>query len=264
MFILQLIIMSSLHYKKDGTLDMRYKSSREYIQSQSGREMTYPNRPTAVLYSSSDVKLNKDGSVSRRSRAVKSGDITFTSEGRIDPNCRAVRYGRLILDKRGNINQKVHSDLEIRKNPGDYKTSVYRNQYEQKKFRKENHCTDEYDASHIVDLEIAQAILKNKKGLYMTESELHNDMKPLNKLLELRPKSVNRANRENPDNDHAMAQRIIRLLNGEKVPRTRALDDKIVNMIDAIHSIPSYEMNPTIQYILYRLEQIKPQIIQLY
>ena len=228
-----LIIASSLHYKKDGTLDMRYKSSREYIQTQMNfqapqnnyefsKSSSDINYPSSRLYDSTYISLNKDGSLSRRSRAVKSGDITFNHKGKIDSNCRAVRLGYLILDQKGNPDITVHTDLNIPKNPGDYKTSVYRHPYEQQKFRKETHCTNDYDASHIVDLEVARAILKKKQDLYLTASELHAAMKPLNKLLELRPRNVNRANKDNPDNDHAMAQRIIRLLNGENVRRTRA------------------------------------------
>ena len=274
--------MSYLHYKKDGTLDMRYKSSREFIQSHNPyhpapNSYDYPNSPSSTaadidylnhqsprLYDSTNIILNKDGSVSRRSRAVKSGDVTFDYHGKIDPNCKAVRYGYLILNQYGNPDIQFHRDLEIPKNPGDYRTSVYRHPYEQQKFRKENQCSNDYDASHIVDLEIARAILKMNPNLYLTASELHSAMKPLNKLLEMRPRSVNRANKKNPENDHAMAQRIIRILQGENVRRTRNLDDKILRMIEALHSIPSNEMNYVIKYILDRLESIKPQLIQLY
>lgn len=266
--------MSCLHYKKDGTLDMRYKSSREFLQAQKNfhlnsdeyqcssslSEIDWSNK----LYTSSDIKLNRDGSISRRSRAVKSGQITFNEHGKIDRNCEAVRLGFLVLNQKGKPDLNVHKDLEIPKNPGDYKTSVYRNQYEQQKFRKETKCPNDYDASHIIDLELARAILKSKRGLYLTASELHEKMKPLNKLLEQRPRYVNRANKENPENDHAMTQRIIELLNGQNIRRTRALDEKILQMIDALYSIPRKEMNPQIKYILDQLERIKPQFIQLY
>lgn len=86
----------------------------------------------------------------------------------------------------------------------------------------------------------------------------------MNKLLEQRPKNVNRPNKENPDNDHAMAQRIIQLFHGENIKRTRSLDEKILKMIDALHSIPQNDMNPTINYILSQIERIKPEFIKLY
>lgn len=317
--------MMKLYFKKDGTLDMRYKSSKDYLekadhpnnsQSSVPKSNETPESPSKTqspkrhssqntikersvddttslsspfesplsspvisrekddssstyispvlslasteIYNSSDIRLNQNGTIDRSSKAVKSGDILFNQDGTVDKRSKAVIAGRLFLDSNGNPDIKVHTDLEIPKNPGDHKTTVYRDRYQQTKFRKETNCPQDYDASHIVDLELAREILKSKPGRHPTEAELRQAMKPLNKLLEARPKSINRLNKENPDNDRSMAQRIIKIIHGENVIRTRLLDQKLVQMKEALHSIPENELNSQIKFVMKEIDRIAP------
>lgn len=318
--------MSKLHYKKDGTLDMRYKSSKEFINSQQKLEspdlqneqpqIISQTRPQNIkespkispkaqspkkkasntskqtkddtslidspiisrdisdppqtyispalslnpneLYNSSDIKLTQKGTIDRSSKAVKLGDILFNADGTVDRHSYAVLTGRLVLNSEGNPDTSIHTDIQIPKNPGEYKTSVYRDKYQQKKFRKETNCPKDYDASHIVDLELARDILKSKPGRHPTEAELRQSMKPLNKLLEASPQNVNRQNKSNPENNRESAQRIIKIIRGEYIIRTRALDQKIIQMKEALHSIPQDEMNPQIKYIMKEIDRIAP------
>lgn len=52
-----------------------------------------------------EIKLNKDGSVNRDSRAVKNGDIYFKSDGSIDRRCNAYKQGKVILDLNDQIDR---------------------------------------------------------------------------------------------------------------------------------------------------------------
>ncbi|KAK8895122.1 hypothetical protein M9Y10_023564 [Tritrichomonas musculus] len=234
------------------------RSSRKSVSSNSPRSPGSATSEDSFLYNSSNLRLNQDGTIDKSSKAVKSGDISFNPDGSVDRNCKAIRLGYLHLNSIGNPDLSIHKDLEIPKNPGQHKTKVYRDSYQQKKFRKEVNCPKDHDASHIVDLELAREILKSKPGRHPSEESLRQSMKPLNKLLEARPASVNRPNPSNPDNDHAMALRIMKLIHGERVVRTRALDEKILQMRSALQSIPPEEMNPQIKFILKEIEKISP------
>ena len=59
--------MSGLHYKKDGTLDMRYKSSREFVSRQSAAAA--PPRPApqpSYTPASSGLHYRRDGGLDKR------------------------------------------------------------------------------------------------------------------------------------------------------------------------------------------------------
>lgn len=224
------------------------KSSRKNVEEPKNRK-----------FDSTDFRYTQDGKISMSSRAVKSGEILLKSDGTVDRRCSAVRRENLVLNDKGMPDQTVHN-VEIPKNPGEYSTSVYRDKNSQKKFRKENNLPNDHDASHIIDLEVAKAILAKKPGPHLSEKDLREAVKPINSLLESRPVSVNRANSGNPDNDHDMAQRIIKLVKGEKTPITRALTNKLEQMSSAIKTIPTDKRNGSIDFIEKTINQLIKEI----
>lgn len=206
------------------------------------------------LYTDQDIILNQDGSINKRSRAVQSGEIKFCIDGKVDKRCKAIREGKLILDSNGNVDS-TKMGISNRVNPDELGTSVLRHPNEQRKYREQSRSTnkDEQHASHVIDLEVAKAILSTKPGTHLTEERLHEDMKPLNQILRMRSIETNL----NYDKD--IAQRIIQMVRGEKITVTRGLEGKINQMKDAMNRIPQEQMNPSLQYIKNKLNDLSKQ-----
>lgn len=94
---------SGLHYRQDGGLDMRYKSSKQEMERLGGTtSSSTPRESKPSVMTESDIILNKDGTVNRNSKAVRSGEIRLRQDGKIDQRCSAYRQGRLILTSDGN------------------------------------------------------------------------------------------------------------------------------------------------------------------
>ena len=215
-------------------------------------------KPEPRKYDSSDFHFNQDGSVSKASKAVKSKDIILNEDGTVNRRSPAVLRGNLVLTSEGNPDRRVHQ-VEIPINPSEYSTADYRQKSYQQKFRRENNVPKDYDVSHIVDLELVKNILGSKPGPHLSKEQLREDLKPINELLEARPATVNRSNPDNPDNDRDMARRIFALIKGDRTIRVkRALKKIVIEMIEALQSIPPGKMNNTIQYVLETLESIIP------
>ena len=128
-----------LHYKKDGTLDMRYKTSKEFMAKQAAKQASqaaksnifeekpsnswFSNLLTQTLtnnmpsfetskpsqsYTTEKTKKDSDfyiinGKVKRDCAAVKNGDVKFTASGAIDKRSKAVRSGKLKILENGAI-----------------------------------------------------------------------------------------------------------------------------------------------------------------
>lgn len=105
---------SDLHYRKDGQLDMRYKSSREEVQRQSA-SVSSPE-PSRNMMTNSDIILNRDGTVNKTCKAYRNGDILLCQDGKVDKRCAAYRQGRIILDSEGNIDAKAMNITRRSKN----------------------------------------------------------------------------------------------------------------------------------------------------
>ena len=88
----------------------------------------------------------------------------------------------------------------------------------------------------------------------MTEQRLHDDLKPLNELLRMRNAETNLTY----DND--MAQKIINLIQGEEVVITRGMVNKINQMEDAINSIPDDKLNPSLKWIMTKLNSVAKRV----
>lgn len=207
------------------------------------------------LFTDQDIMLNQDGTVNRNSKAVKSGAICFKGDGSIDRRCSAHRNGNIILDSNDQIDSAAMG-LSKRVNPEEISTEVIRSPYEQQKYRNESRSTqkDRKQACHIIDLEVARAILATKSGPHLTEEQLHKDMKPLNTLLRMRSTETNQTT------DKYMAQQIIQLYKGErKEPITRALSNKITQMHEALKSIQKDQLNSSLLYLKNEMVNLHQQ-----
>ena len=199
------------------------------------------------LFTDEDIILNQDGTVNRNSKAVKSGAISFKGNGSIDRRCSAYRNGNIILDSNDQIDSAAMG-LSRRVNPEEISTEVIRSPYEQQKYRNESRSTqkDQKQACHIIDLEVARAILATKPGPHLTEEQLHKDMKHLIRIIP----SFHSFHETNQTTDKYMAQQIIQLYKGErKEPITRALSNKIAQMHGALNSIQNDQLNPSLLHL---------------
>ena len=262
---------NNLHYRKDGNLDMRYSSSKNYnssnTSSQTSSNISTPlystqqrqvktessvPTPKQSLYTEDDIILNQDGTINRTSKAVRSNEILFTQDGKVDKRCSAFRNGKILLDSEGNIDSEKMG-LKIRMNPGDMSTKTLRHPYEQQKYREKSRSTqkDQKQACHKIDLDVARELLSTKPGTHLSEERLHEEMKPLNELLRMRNIETNLVY------DKEMARQIIELYRGERtVAVSRALSNKIMQMKDAIDSIPSEKMNGSLNWIKRELDEV--------
>lgn len=63
--------MSDLHYKADGSLDMRFSSSKAYVESNGGCSSNFGNYSNSNV-SSDDLHYRKDGGLDMRYSSSKS------------------------------------------------------------------------------------------------------------------------------------------------------------------------------------------------
>ena len=250
---------SDLHYKKDGSLDMRYKSSRSYGESQN-----YPPAPATSysppisLMTNEDIILNGDGTINANSRAVRSGEILLRNDGEIDMGSQAVRSGRVILKSDGKIDA-ASMNISRRENPANLRTSVIRDKYAQQKYRKNSQSPykDDMQVCHIIDLEVTTKLLGSKPGPHLTDAQLREQLKPITSVyLTMRPTEINQGY------DKDMAKRIIALHNGENVTVTRGLAEKINQMKEVMDNIPQHEMNPSLEWIKNEFHKLADKVNQ--
>lgn len=252
---------SDLHYKKDGSLDMRYASSKAAVASsiQTTTETSSESK-TPSLFTKEDIVLNQDGTINKNSRAVKSGDIKFNEDGTIDKRCSAYRQGKIVVGSNGQLDNSV-MNLPERLNTSDLSTKDIRDNYSQQKYREESRSTqkDKKQVAHITDLEVMMSLLENKPGPHLTKEQLKEALKPISTRYRMRLTETNQGY------DRDMAQRIIdyhdkyirNFADVEDVRVTRGLENKVNQMIQCAKEIPESERNASTNWVLQELEKIR-------
>ena len=173
-----------MHYKKDGTLDMRFKSSKQaaagsgllsllgiafdvvegivglcecFTGSESSQDQVNIDQPRESQFYIIDGKVKSD------CPAVKNGDVKFTASGAIDPKSKAIKSGELRLLGNG----FVDPECEAYKNQEYvYQRKIFAQEIRDKnKLRAFMHTTlmiqknEKLNASQIMPLETNHCVL---------------------------------------------------------------------------------------------------------
>jgi len=101
---------------------------------------------------------------------------------------------------------------------------------------------------------LLKKLLSSKPGRHSSESELHENMKPLNEKLRMRLTETNR--KVDPD----LAKRIGELYDGQEVRVTRAMKNRIELMCKTIDSIETERMNGDLQWIKDQLHYLGTKV----
>ena len=271
-----------MHYKADGTLDMRYSSSKAFVAS-GGSPFGPSCSSSTINYSSrvlsSPAKMSQQTNENLHYKRDNTLDMRYSSSkafvasggSPFGPNCSSSTMNNNSnsshspakeiphLKKDGTPDMRYSSSKALNKMKSEaqkspkIKASDIRDPYEQKKYREKSRSTqkDKKDVCHIIDLEVAAKCLQSKPGPKLDLKELKEQMKPINQKYRMRLTETNQGF------DRDMAKRICKLLDGEDMMITRNLEKKINQMVKNIDSISKEDKNPSINWISKKLHEIQ-------
>ena len=276
-----------LHYKKDGTLDMRYKSSKQYMSNNGGSSKETKGGKSSLLSffgtvmdfaktvsdigesfqqlgsSFDQVNIRQpresyfiiiNGKVKSDCLAAKNGDVKFTAPGVIDKRSKAIKSGKLRLLENG----LVDPDCEAYKSQEYvYQRRIFteeiRDRSKQRAFRRANNMFgNSYEASHVVDLEVATEIMPDLVPSTTKITDLTNQLRVLNDPELLLKESYN----QNRVINHDIAKQIINLHKGITNTATPEVKERLLKMVDGIDSLERYRKNDAVIKLRNRLEEL--------
>ena len=171
-----------------------------------------------------EVILDAFGMVDKRSAAVKRGTLKILESGYVDPDCEAYKSQEKVSQRR------IH-------------TEEIRDRSKQSAFRRANNMVGkDCEASHVVDLEVAVAIVPSLVPPDAKITEVCDKLRPLNDPKLLRNESFEQNRKKNPE----IAHKIINLHRGKEEKPSPEVKERLLDMANSLDTLDKIDKNDLI------------------